>query len=238
MKKTKRKVSSTKKKSPALKKRINQLKRTREKFLKHLGCLSFFLLIFCVLLFLVIYKWTSRPNLLPSPDDSVQIEQAKKEAFVEELVPTAQAIQREYGILASVSLAQAMLESDFGRSQLASVHKNLYGVKTSADDPQSALYPTLEFYEEEWVEINDYFKVYPSWQASMKEHAQLMVHGTSWNPNQYQTVLAAQDFYTQAQALQSSGYATDPDYAQKLINMIEDWQLHQYDQPTLSNGGE
>nr|WP_210727904.1 glycoside hydrolase family 73 protein [Facklamia miroungae] len=229
--KKRKKTSRPRKKAFKNNKKFKQFKRWQEAFFKRLGCLSFFIIIFAGLVLILFVRWISQP--LPSIDQNEvsQSERILKEQFIVELVPTAQALQREFGVYASVSLAQAILESDFGRSQLASQHHNLYGIKTSADDPNSALYPTMEFFDGEWVEINDYFKVYPSWQASMREHALLMINGTSWDPNQYQAVLEAKDFQSQAQALQDSGYATDPTYGEKLIHMIEDWQLYQYDQP-------
>ncbi|MGF3073502.1 glycoside hydrolase family 73 protein [Facklamia sp. P12945] len=212
-------------------KKLKQFKKWQEAFFKRLGCLSFFMIIFISLLFVLLFRWMSQPAPNFYQNELYQSDHLLKEQFIADLVPTAQALQREFGVYASVSLAQAVLESDFGRSQLASQHNNLYGVKTSADDPNSALYPTMEFFDGEWVEIKDYFKVYPSRQASMREHALLMINGTSWDPNQYQAVLQAKDFQSQAQALQDSGYATDPNYGEKLINMIEEWQLDQYDQP-------
>jgi mannosyl-glycoprotein endo-beta-N-acetylglucosaminidase len=63
----------------------------------------------------------------------------------------------------------------------------------------------------------------------MDDHTQLFVNGTDWNAKQYADVLAATDYKTAAKALQSSGYATDPDYADKIINVIETYNLEQYD---------
>ena len=58
----------------------------------------------------------------------------------------------------------------------------------------------------------------------------LLAQGTTWNPQQYQHVVAATNYKTAAAALQQDGYATDPTYAQKLINVIETYKLNQYDQ--------
>ena len=64
---------------------------------------------------------------------------------------------------------------------------------------------------------------------SIRDHALLFVNGTDWNPQQYATVRAAKDYKTAAAALKTDGYATDPDYPQKLIHLIETWNLTQYD---------
>lgn len=215
----------------AWQKRKRQIKKSWDQLVKRFGYLSLFALLFIVLSVLFFFKWYSHQGGIIEPADPEASLQAVREAFVKDLVPTAQNLQREYGVLASVSLAQAMLESNFGTSQLASEHKNLYGVKTDSADPQGALYKTLEYVDDQWVEIEDYFKVYPSWQASMEEHARLIQNGTTWNADQYEDVLAATTYQGQAKALQSSGYATDPGYSQKLIEMIEQWNLNSYDQP-------
>lgn len=212
-------------------KRKRQIKKSWDQLVKRFGYLSLFALLFIVLSALFFFKWYSHQGEISDLIDSEAGLQAKRKSFVKELVPTAQNLQREYGVLASVSLAQAMLESDFGSSRLATEHKNLYGVKTESDDPQGALYKTLEYVDDQWIEIEDYFKVYPSWQASMEEHARLIQDGTTWNEDQYRSVLEASTYQEQAKALQNSGYATDPTYSDKLIEMIEQWQLNHYDQP-------
>ena len=56
-----------------------------------------------------------------------------------------------------------------------------------------------------------------------------MVKGTAYNQQNYQEVINATDYQTAARALQKAGYATDPDYAQKLINVIKTYNLDQYD---------
>ena len=65
----------------------------------------------------------------------------------------------------------------------------------------------------------------------MKAHAELLYHGTSWNAAQYQHVLAAKDYQAAAAALTRDGYATDPAYAEKLISIIQTWQLSRFDIP-------
>ena len=55
------------------------------------------------------------------------------------------------------------------------------------------------------------------------------MNGTSWNKDQYQHVLAAKDYASQAQALETDGYATDPGYTKKLIDLIKEFNLTQYD---------
>lgn len=63
----------------------------------------------------------------------------------------------------------------------------------------------------------------------MNAHTKLFVEGTTWNPQQYAAVLAADNYRDAAFALQASGYATDPTYPEKLIELIQQYKLDQFD---------
>jgi len=148
--------------------------------------------------------------------------------FISNIAPAAQQMQATYGVHASISIAQAILESDWGKSELSAVYNNLYGMK--GDNPgNTVLLSTSEFYNGEWITIQAKFRVYGSWAESIQDHALLFVNGTTWNPNQYAAVLQASTYREAAQALQDCGYATDPDYAEKLIAVIEQNALYEYD---------
>lgn len=153
---------------------------------------------------------------------------SSKQAFIDRLAPYAQELQQTYQVLPSITLAQAILESNWGQSTLAKDYHNLFGIK--ATDPNaSQLMTTKEYVNGKWITIRARFAVYSSDEGSMKAHALLFVNGTRWNPRQYQDVLAAKDYAQAAAALHKDGYATDPDYAAKLINVIKTWHLDQYD---------
>ena len=148
--------------------------------------------------------------------------------FIGNIAPAAQQMQATYGVHASISIAQAILESDWGESELSAVYNNLYGMK--GDDPgNTVLLTTNEYYNGQWVTIQANFRVYGNWAESVQDHALLFVNGTTWDPNQYAPVLQANTYQEAAQALQDCGYATDPDYAAKLIAVIEQNALYEYD---------
>ncbi len=151
------------------------------------------------------------------------------QAFITSLAPEAQRLQLTYHILPSVTIAQAILESDWGTSRLATQYHNLFGVK-GTDPNTSQTLSTKEYQNGQWIEIHARFQVYSSNTAALEAHAKLIAQGTTWNPQQYQHVVAASDYKTAAAALQQDGYATDPTYAKKLINVIETYKLNQYDQ--------
>ncbi|MCI1284379.1 MAG: glycoside hydrolase family 73 protein [Lacticaseibacillus songhuajiangensis] len=153
---------------------------------------------------------------------------AKKQAFVHRLAPYAQTLYANYGVLPSITLAQAILESNWGNSTLASQYHNLFGVKADANQSGRNL-TTSEYVNGQWQTVTARFRVYSDDYASMREHAILLYQGTSWNRGQYAAVVKAADYETAAKALQSSGYATDPDYASKLIAIIKKYQLSDYD---------
>lgn len=213
-------------KSPFRKKMDKQ----RDLLLQRIGAVSIFLLVFGLLMGALIVRWVFHGDG-PIFDPTHSQQQEFRQQFVQEIIPTAQRLQRQYGILASVSMAQAMLESEFGQSELAASYHNLFGVKTDQSDPDGVDFATLEYFDDEWIEITDRFKVYPDWDASMTAHAELIYYGTSWDQDFYQSVIDGDTYEAQAEALQTSGYATDPDYSAKLVSMIEEWDLAQYDQP-------
>lgn len=158
------------------------------------------------------------------------IEEVKRErkSFIEELLPKTKELYEESGVLPSITLAQAILESDWGRSTLASKYNNLFGIKAGPNEPKVHL-ETQEFENGSWKTILADFKVYQSKEESLADHTKLFVNGTTWNHQQYQAVLQAKNYHEGAQALQDSGYATDPSYKEKIIQLVEQFNLSQYD---------
>ncbi|WP_294977233.1 glycoside hydrolase family 73 protein [uncultured Leuconostoc sp.] len=154
----------------------------------------------------------------------------QKTDWINQLAPYARQMQEEYGVIASISIAQAILESDWHTSTLSTQYNNLYGIKADANQ-KSVVLPTQEFENDQWITIQGRFAAYDTWQASMKSHAKLLYHGTSWNTAQYEHVLQARDYKSAAQALTQDGYATDPTYAKKLIAIIQEWHLSRFDIP-------
>lgn len=157
----------------------------------------------------------------------IEKQQNSKRLFIKAIAPEAQAMQNQYHIKASITMAQAILESNWGTSKLARQYHNLFGIKGTG--PNSKLMTTKEYTKGKWIVIKDRFKVYPSWSASIKDHTQLMLNGTQYKQENYEKVIKAQNYREAAQALQDANYATDPDYASKLINVIKTYNLDKYD---------
>lgn len=155
-------------------------------------------------------------------------EDMTKQEFIDRLLPHAEELQEGYGILPSIIIGQAILESNWGSSQLAHEYNNLFGIKAYGDQDKVNL-ETKEYVNEQWVTIKGEFRVYNSWEESMDDHTMLFVNGVDWDPQMYEDVLTAQNYQEAADALQEAGYATDPGYSDKIKDVIDRYQLDQYD---------
>lgn len=150
-----------------------------------------------------------------------------KRLFIKQVAPEAQAMQNTYHVYASITIAQAILESQWGTSKLASQYHNLFGIKGTG--PNSKVMTTKEYVNGKWVVTKARFRVYDSWSDSIRDHTKLMMTGTDTNNQNYDAVVKAKNYQAAAEALQKTGYATDPDYAQKLISVIQTYKLYNYD---------
>ena len=151
-----------------------------------------------------------------------------EEKFVQSVVDCLKG--KKLNILPSVTIAQAILESGWGKSELAKNAHNLFGVKASKDwkgktyaKKTKEQKPTGEVYE-----IVADFRAYDSYADSIMDHDAFFA-STYWRRMNYAAVLDAKDYKTQAKALQSCGYATALDYGKQLIGLIERLGLQQYD---------
>jgi len=148
-----------------------------------------------------------------------------KDRFISKMSIPAMNLHSEYGVLPSITMAQGILESDWGQSDLAKEQNNYYGIK---GDKNSTHYVTRE-YNGEWVETSAPFESYDSLKDSMESHATLLANGPDWDSNHYQGVIKASNYKEAANALQEAGYATDPSYADKLISIVERHDLNRFD---------
>lgn len=150
----------------------------------------------------------------------------EQEKFIYTLVPASKKAYQKYQVLPSITLGQAVLESTFGKSTLANKYHNLFGIKAE----KGVVLPTQEVNDKnKVVTVKATFATYPNDTASVMDHAYLMLMGTPENKKRYLPVRQAKDYRTAASALQAAGYATDPEYATKLVNTIESYHLQRFD---------
>lgn len=162
-------------------------------------------------------------------ETQVENNQVEHSAFIKKVSPYAVVLGKQYGVLPSITIAQAILESNWGTSSLASQYNNYFGIK--GDDPANTkVLQTKEYTDGQWITINGRFRVYSDFRESMKDHTTLLVNGTSWNSQQYKQVIQSNDYVEAAVALQKDGYATDPGYTTKIIRIIQKYNLKKYDE--------
>lgn len=144
--------------------------------------------------------------------------------FVRFIAPMAQRSEQETGIPASVIIAQAALETGWGKSARRAAN-NLFGIKGRGNAGSVKLW-TREYVRGRWIKTRATFAAYDSFAASVAAHGRLI----SENPI-YARAMAVKDDGPEAfaKALKRSGYATDPKYAQKLMSTINGRELTQYD---------
>ncbi len=123
-----------------------------------------------------------------------------------------------FGIPASITLAQACLESADGNSALAKEANNHFGIKCHNWDGETYLHDDDT--------KNECFRKYKTVEDSYKDHSEFLRYRERY---QFLFDLDSKDYKGWAKGLQKAGYATSPDYAQRLIKIIEDFSLMQYD---------
>ena len=157
-------------------------------------------------------------------------EDSKYTKFIEELKDEAIKNYKEYKILPSITIAQAILESSWGESDLAQIYNNLFGIK--ADSSWKGEYVTLETFEFYDTKIEDKFRVYSNKNQSIKDHAKFLVDNQRYKKY---GVFEAKTYIEQAYALQNAGYSTAEDnsgqkrYAKDLIELIRQYNLQLID---------
>lgn len=157
-------------------------------------------------------------------------EDSKYTKFIEEIKDEAIKNYKEYKILPSITIAQAILESSWGESDLAQIYNNLFGIK--ADSSWKGEYVTLETFEFYDTKIEDKFRVYSNKNQSIKDHAKFLVDNQRYKKY---GVFEAKTYIEQAYALQNAGYSTAEDnsgqkrYAKDLIELIRQYNLQLID---------
>lgn len=146
--------------------------------------------------------------------------------FIQKIAPMAQADAKTSKVLASLTIAQAILESNNGNSLLTQQGNALFGIKaTSSWRGKVWTGKTIEYYDGKTATtIVDGFRAYANWEESIKDHSKLLTQAS-----RYKAVVGEKDYKKACQAIHKAGYATDPSYAEKLIALIEKHNLVQYD---------
>ena len=141
---------------------------------------------------------------------------------------------QSHGLFPSVTYAQYVVECGWDGSTLSETYNNAFGIK--ADNSwtgQTVDLPTQEYINGEWITTTATWRVYNDINDSVRDRTQFLLENPRYTEG---GVFSASTYQEQCQALQNSGYATDPSYASLLISIIEDNNFTIYD--TGSSSGE
>jgi hypothetical protein len=178
------------------------------------------------------YVVTPTLHLCPgAPAAPVTTPTITPEQFLKAAVPGAQRGWREFGVPASVTIAQAILESGWGRSGLASVDRNYFGIKC-----QNGRYGTLAdgchvYRTNECTKAGTCFattasfRTYQTMGHSFRDHGSFLRVNSRYKPAFAYTKDANKFIWN----VWKAGYATDPNYYTKITTLMAGYQLYQYD---------
>ncbi len=175
---------------------------------------------------------SSSPVLTPrtattasGPTSDVQMD------YVQQYKNIAMSEMQRTGIPASITLAQGILESASGRSELASNANNHFGIKCAGDWSGKTFYKKDDDRGADGQLIESCFRKYNDPQESFFDHSEFLRDPRKSNRYGFLFNLDKRDYKSWARGLQSSGYATSQIYADQLISLIERLRLYEYDQP-------
>ena len=146
----------------------------------------------------------------------------QKDAFFAMAVGPAQASQKQTGVPASVTLAQAIIESGWGDSHMGDAW-NFFGIKAQGDEP-SVVVRTREVVGGKDVYINAKFRRFASMEDCFRAHGEFLRDNSRYAP-----AFRTTDAESFARAIHAAGYATDPHYSDALIGIIRENSLTKYD---------
>lgn len=153
-----------------------------------------------------------------SPEEQLLFE--KRMAYVERFAKVAQTEMKKFGIPASIKLAQGLVETNAGDSKLAVSNHNHFGIKCFSKSCKKG--HCSNFTDDTH---KDFFRNYDSAWESFRAHSLMLK-----NPRyKHLFKLDSTDYEGWAYGLKKAGYATDKRYAEKLVELIEDLKLYEYD---------
>ncbi len=171
-------------------------------------------LLFCFALLLVTVK--------AGAQDSFTV---RAQRYIEQYSEMAVAEQRRSGIPASVTLAQGVLETEAGKSELVCMANNHFGIKCKDD------YKGPRFLHDDDAPKECFIK-YSCAAESYKDHSDYLKRNRRYSPL---FNLSKTDYASWAMGLKRCGYATNPQYAQRLIKIIEDFKLQEFTYSALDS---
>ncbi len=156
-------------------------------------------------------------GILPG-EPVLRAQNMSREEYIKKYKDIAIKEMNRSGIPASITLAQGILESANGNSKLAVKGNNHFGIKCHG-------WKGKEIYEDDDAR-NECFRRYKSADESYHDHTQFLMNSPRYS---FLFEYSQTDYKSWARGLKKAGYATAPAYAERLIKLIEENELHQYD---------
>lgn len=158
----------------------------------------------------------------------------EQQDFIEQLGSAAQKTYSQYGILPSMTVAQAILESGWGRSSLSALYYNFFGMKAdSTYTGESVVLRTGEEVNGVMITVNGTFRVYHSFEEGIEGYYQFIT-----GYERYSNLIGETDYKEACYKIKADGWATASNYAEYLISLIESYNLTRFDVPLDNNGTE
>lgn len=160
---------------------------------------------------------------------STSTDLSTRSGFISVIAQAAQQSQQATGVPAAVTIAQAILESDWGKSLLATEASNFFGIKAlNGPGPAGVVnMDTWEVMNGSDTVVNAAFKAYHNVFESVDDHGNFLRD----NPRYSTAFQADRDPREFARRINTAGYATDPAYSTKLIGLMDKYNLYRYDLP-------
>ncbi len=172
---------------------------------------------------------TDETGLYPMPEDTGRFARfpiSDTQDYIETFAEIAQYEMRAYGIPASITLAQGILESGSGRGELTLKTNNHFGIKCHA-----GWQGEFDFHDDDAK--GECFRKYNHPMYSFRDHSIFLSTRSRYA---FLFNYKRDDYKKWAHGLRQAGYATDRKYPQKLIALIERYDLHKYDEEVVENG--
>lgn len=173
---------------------------------------------------LILKTWVSL--IIISTSSLAAFGSAKADKYINEYSSIAESEMMRVGIPASIKLAQGLLESNWGQSTLATKANNHFGIKCGSKWTGKEMYRGDDDYASNGKLMQSCFRAYDSAFESYMAHSSFLMRKRYAGLFELSTL----DYQGWAHGLKRAGYATDPKYPQKLIQIIEKYDLHRYDQ--------
>lgn len=150
--------------------------------------------------------------------------------FIEKIAGKTIKSCRAVNLLPSPSIAQAIIESNKGNSELATNANALFGIKADKRwNGKTYEKKTKEYVNSQYVDVVASFRAYDSWDDSIADHANFLIVNS-----RYHNLIGVTDYKEYCRLIKEDGYATSPTYTETLINCIETYNLAQYDKAEVT----